>query len=57
MEPFNDESYLEVVDLNNEMRSFFNPAGDNKNEVDNIIGVIKGEDSSKAIVFRLILIM
>ena len=50
LEPFNDESYLEVVDLNNEMRSFFNPAGDNKNEVDNIIGVIKGEDSSKAIV-------
>lgn len=22
LEPFNDESYLEVVDLNNEMRSF-----------------------------------
>ena len=32
------------------MRSIFNPAGDNENEVDNVIGVIKGEDSSKAIV-------
>lgn len=50
LEPFNNGSYFQEVDLNKEMRSIFNPAGDNENEVDNVIGVIKGEDSSKAIV-------
>ena len=50
LEPFNNGSYFEKVELNKEMRSIFNPAGDNENEVDNVIGVIKGDDSSKAIV-------
>lgn len=50
LKPFNNGSYIEIVDLNKEMRYFFNPKGDNENEVDNIVGVIKGEDTSKAIV-------
>ena len=32
------------------MRSIFNPNEENDNEVNNIIGFIKGKDSSKAVV-------
>ena len=50
LEPFNNGSYFQEVDLNKEMRSIFNPNEENDNKVNNIIGVIKGKDSSKAVV-------
>ena len=50
LEPFNDGSFYHEVYLNKEMRSIFNPNEENNNKVNNIIGVIKGKDSSKAVV-------
>ena len=50
LEPFNNDSFYHEVYLNKEMRSIFNPNEENNNKVNNIIGVIKGKDSSKAVV-------
>ncbi|WP_195469094.1 M28 family peptidase [Clostridium sp. D43t1_170807_H7] len=50
LDPFNDGSFYHEVYLNKEMRSIFNPNEENDNNVNNIIGVIKGKDSSKAVV-------
>ena len=50
LEAFNNGSFYHKVNLNKEMRRIFNPNCENDNEVNNIIGVIKGEDSSKAVV-------
>lgn len=50
LEPFNNGSFYHEVYLNKEMRSIFNPNEENSNKVNNIIGVIKGKDSSKAVV-------
>lgn len=50
LDPFNNGSFYHEVYLNKEMRSIFNPNEENNNKINNIIGVIKGKDSSKAIV-------
>ena len=50
LDPFNNGSFYHEVYLNKEMRSIFNPNEENSNKVNNIIGVIKGKDSSKAVV-------
>lgn len=50
LEPFNDGSFYHEVNLTNEMRTIFNPNEKNNNKVNNIVGVIKGKDSSKAVV-------
>lgn len=50
LEPFNNGSFYHEVYLNKEMRSIFNPNEENNNTVNNVIGVIKGKDSSKAVV-------
>lgn len=50
LEPFNDGSYYHEVSLSKEMRSIFNPNEENSNEVNNVLGVIRGDNSSKAIV-------
>ena len=50
LEPFNEGSFYHEVYLNKEMRSIFNPNEENSNKVNNIIGVINGKDSSKAVV-------
>lgn len=50
LEPFNNGSYYHEVSLSKEMRSVFIPNEENDNEVNNVLGVIKGNDSSKAIV-------
>ena len=50
LEPFNNDTFYHEVNLTNEMRRIFNPNEKNNNEVNNIIGVIKGKDSSKAVV-------
>lgn len=50
LEPFNNGSYYQEVNLNKEMRSIFSPNEENNNEVNNVLGVIRGKDSSKAIV-------
>ena len=50
LEPFNNDSFYHEVYLNKEMRSIFNPNEENDNKVNNIIGVIKGKDRSKAVV-------
>lgn len=50
LEPFNNGSFYHEVYLNKEMRSIFNPNEENDNVVNNILGVIKGKDSTKAVV-------
>ena len=50
LEPFNNGSFYHEVYLNKEMRSIFNPNEENDNIVNNILGVIKGKDSTKAVV-------
>lgn len=50
LEPFSNDSFYHEVYLNKEMRSIFNPNEENINKVNNIIGVIRGKDSSKAVV-------
>lgn len=50
LDPFNNGSFYHEVYLNKEMRSIFNPNEENNNKINNIIGVIKGKDSSKAVV-------
>ena len=50
LEAFNNGSFYHQIPLNKEMRSIFNPNEENNNEVNNIIGLIKGKDSSKAVV-------
>ncbi|MBS6184817.1 MAG: M28 family peptidase [Clostridium celatum] len=50
LDPFNNGSFYHEVYLNKEMRSIFNPNEENNNKVNNIIGVIKGKNSSKAVV-------
>ena len=50
LDPFNNGSFYHEVYLNKEMRSIFNPNEENNNKINNIIGVIKGNDSSKAVV-------
>lgn len=50
LEPFNNGSFYHEVYLNKEMRSIFNPNEENDKKVNNIIGVIKGRDGSKAVV-------
>ena len=50
LQPFNNGSFYHEVYLNKEMRSIFNPNEENDNKVNNIIGVIKGKDSSKAVI-------
>ena len=50
LEPFNNDSFYNEVYLNKEMRSIFNPNEENINKVNNIIGAIRGKDSSKAVV-------
>lgn len=50
LQPFNNGSFYHEVYLNKEMRSIFNPNEENSNKINNIIGVIKGKDSSKAVV-------
>ncbi|MDU4884009.1 M28 family metallopeptidase [uncultured Clostridium sp.] len=50
LDPFNNGSFYHEVYLNKEMRAIFNPNEENNNKINNIIGVIKGKDSSKAVV-------
>lgn len=50
LEPFNNGSYYQEVNLTKEMRSIFNPNEENNNEVNNVLGIIRGNDDSKAIV-------
>lgn len=50
LEPFNNGSFYHEVNLSKEMRSIFNPNEENDNKVENVLGVIKGEDSSEAVV-------
>ena len=50
LDPFNNGSFYHEVYLNKEMRSIFNPNEENDNVVNNVIGVIKGKDSTKAVV-------
>lgn len=50
LQPFNNGSFYHEVYLNKQMRSIFNPNEENNNKINNIVGVIKGKDSSKSVV-------